>query len=575
MRINETQEGQIRLTGSVLKGMETSIRFTEEHVASMGMDDEKESEQEQELSPIPYLNPLEAKVWDHLSPKEKERYMNLGRRVPPQEKMREMAGENRNSKDDRNRSWSDPQTGRHTTAGETGRQNGVRSVKEGTLENKNIAVETAKTGTDTAEEAASGALSAGAGMLMSAGKKTAEKFRESLTARSQVSQQTLERVEQDFRNIRAENQTMETPKEVVVYVGASLLIGLVGMLQMAASMVLTVMSVIVSVIVSVISAVLIIGVVVSVILSFLDNQTSGAERIVEVALTQEGTTDGSLYWEYVMGSDFVNGSSTPWCASFVTWCANQCGFIDAGIFPKTGSVQTYQTHYQSLGLFEAAGDYIPKQGDLVIFQPSHIGIVQYVENNIVVTIEGNTTDSVASRAYSLDNSRIVGYCKPLYPYEASFEGNSNEEITYNFLRSQGCTPETAAAILGNLKQESGVDPTCYQTGGPGRGICQWEEGSDRFEKLCARAQASGKSWMDLQVQLEFLWYELSGGESTCRYIMNRDYGGFENFMHATDIEWAVEAFERSFERAGRPMMQNRITYAYEYYEQFANGRRSR
>ena len=45
----------------------------------------------------------------------------------------------------------------------------------------------------------------------------------------------------------------------------------------------------------------------------------------------------------------------------------------------------------------------------------HVGIVEYVEDGKVHTIEGNTTDSCARRSYNLDSEDILGYGLPKYP----------------------------------------------------------------------------------------------------------------------------------------------------------------
>lgn len=51
--------------------------------------------------------------------------------------------------------------------------------------------------------------------------------------------------------------------------------------------------------------------------------------IVEVARSQIGNEGGELYWRWYGFTQRVE-----WCACFVSWCANQCGYIDAGIIPK-------------------------------------------------------------------------------------------------------------------------------------------------------------------------------------------------------------------------------------------------
>lgn len=44
----------------------------------------------------------------------------------------------------------------------------------------------------------------------------------------------------------------------------------------------------------------------------------------------------------------------------------------------------------------------------------HTGIVERVENGIVYTVEGNTSDSCAERYYAVGHSEILGYGMPAY-----------------------------------------------------------------------------------------------------------------------------------------------------------------
>ena len=151
------------------------------------------------------------------------------------------------------------------------------------------------------------------------------------------------------------------------------------------------------------------------------------------------------------------------------------------------------------------------------------------------------------------------------------QGSNYAEQVWSYLTSSGFSKECTAAILGNMDQESGVDPTSIQSNGngPAAGICQWEdinEKAGRWLNLYNYAQSKGKDWTDLQCQLEFLISELQGGDPTTLSKLNNYYGGFDNFKNSTDIDWAVEAFEKSFERAGKPNMAHRIEAAHYYYD---------
>ena len=54
-----------------------------------------------------------------------------------------------------------------------------------------------------------------------------------------------------------------------------------------------------------------------------------ASDMVAIAQSQVGQTGGQPYWSW-----YGFSSRVEWCAIFVSWCANQCGYIDAGIVPK-------------------------------------------------------------------------------------------------------------------------------------------------------------------------------------------------------------------------------------------------
>src|SRR5258708_6061554 len=83
--------------------------------------------------------------------------------------------------------------------------------------------------------------------------------------------------------------------------------------------------------------------------------------------------------------------------------------------------------------------------------------------------------------------------------------NSNEETAYQFFIGKGLTDYQSAAIVGNLMQESSVDPTVSQYGGgPGRGIAQWSAGgrwdTDSQDNVAWYAGQQGESMYSLNLQ---------------------------------------------------------------------------
>ena len=162
------------------------------------------------------------------------------------------------------------------------------------------------------------------------------------------------------------------------------------------------------------------------------------------------------------------------------------------------------------------------------------------------------------------------------------EGNTVKEQVWNYLISAGFSEECAAAVMGNMEAESGVDPTKIQSGGagPAAGICQWENyntKTGRWKNLYDFATNRGKDWTDLQSQLDFLMKELSSTFETYtgreRHYYDTGEWCFwptemssEEFKMLTDIDLATEIFCRVFERPSIPHMNNRINYAHSYYE---------
>lgn len=136
--------------------------------------------------------------------------------------------------------------------------------------------------------------------------------------------------------------------------------------------------------------------------------------IVSVALTQIGNVGGQLYWSW-----YGFNSRVEWCACFVSWCANECGYIDAGVIPKfAGCIQGSQW-FKDRGQWQNGG-FTPEAGQIIFFdwegdgETDHVGIVERVENGTVYTVEGNSGDTCRQNSYSIGSSVIYGYGIPAY-----------------------------------------------------------------------------------------------------------------------------------------------------------------
>lgn len=142
--------------------------------------------------------------------------------------------------------------------------------------------------------------------------------------------------------------------------------------------------------------------------------SGGNQAIVEVALTQLDNAGGEPYWSWY-GFD----SRVEWCACFVSWCADQCGYIDSGIIPKFSLVSDGVAWFSGNGQWQDRS-YEPSAGDLIFFDwdsdgsPDHVGIVEKCENSIVYTVEGNSGDACKQHQYAVGSSSVYGYGMPAY-----------------------------------------------------------------------------------------------------------------------------------------------------------------
>jgi lipopolysaccharide export LptBFGC system permease protein LptF len=141
---------------------------------------------------------------------------------------------------------------------------------------------------------------------------------------------------------------------------------------------------------------------------------TGDGSMIEIAATQIGNVGGEPYWSW-----YGFGSREEWCACFVSWVAEQCGYIDAGIIPRfawcPSGVQWFKDREQWQD-----GGYTPRPGDIIFFdwepdgECDHVGIVESVADGKVNTIEGNAGDTCRKCSYDLGSVKIYGYGVPSY-----------------------------------------------------------------------------------------------------------------------------------------------------------------
>lgn len=148
--------------------------------------------------------------------------------------------------------------------------------------------------------------------------------------------------------------------------------------------------------------------------SNLDDKTANA-----------GSNNWTKYARDLHAAGYYNGNKNgyAWCDVFVDWCFYQLAGKDAKkaqeIECQTGDCGAgcvYSArYYRNQNRFYTSN---PQPGDQIFFgstgDEEHTGIVETVNGSTITTIEGNSSDQVIRRTYSISNSRIVGYGRPKF-----------------------------------------------------------------------------------------------------------------------------------------------------------------
>ena len=148
-------------------------------------------------------------------------------------------------------------------------------------------------------------------------------------------------------------------------------------------------------------------------LQYIEPMAAGSSLcIVNVALGEVGYQEPSPnVTKY--GTWF--GCQGPWCAMFVSWCANQANIPSSVITPTS-----WAPSMKNIGTYFKKGSQTPRVGDLFFTGPSedsieHVGIVRYTSGNYVYIVEGNGAGGkVCTRTISLTATDLLGYSRPDY-----------------------------------------------------------------------------------------------------------------------------------------------------------------
>lgn len=119
-----------------------------------------------------------------------------------------------------------------------------------------------------------------------------------------------------------------------------------------------------------------------------------------------------------------------------------------------------------------------------------------------------------------------------------------EKRAFNFFLNKGYSKTAAAAIVSNLKHESGFNPTIKGDNGKARGYAQWHP--PRYNKLATK--------FDLTTD--------EGNLNAVDYELRNDFPSvFESLSNAKTAAEAAEIFDKKYEKSAGLTTRQRMNYA--------------
>ena len=226
-----------------------------------------------------------------------------------------------------------------------------------------------------------------------------------------------------------------------------------------------------------------------------------------------------------MGTNF--SYTTPWCAIFVSAVAIKSGttsIIVRGSYCPT-VINAYKNSKVINYSYGAGANYVPKAGDVIFFDwnkngvPDHTGLVASVSGNTVKTIEGNYSDAVGYRTFSVGYKYVQGYGLPNYDDANGivFTGSSNVSVGCGELSAMGIGTEPEG--LEDLGGEYDfVEQNVEDNIGEAEDVSDYDKMVYMVSKVRAGAETEGIDCAETQYYAAFI-YKLCAEEGLDASIM--------------------------------------------------------
>ena len=149
-----------------------------------------------------------------------------------------------------------------------------------------------------------------------------------------------------------------------------------------------------------------------------------------------------IYNDYKpLARDYKVKYTDAWCATAVSAAFIKAGLTDIGF--TECSCNRMITLYKAKGRWEERDSYVPKIGDIIMYDwqdngvgdnvgsADHVGLVTAINGTNLTVIEGNKNEAVAYRSININGKYIRGYCLPDYASKADKAVETISTSTYS------------------------------------------------------------------------------------------------------------------------------------------------
>lgn len=244
-----------------------------------------------------------------------------------------------------------------------------------------------------------------------------------------------------------------------------------------------------------------------------------AEDSIETPLYSDSIKYNDWFYGHRVCNPYVDGEYLEeynWNTVFVSWCAEQLGYIDFGHFLKTNDssellqwfLENNFTWIRKSDIFPGDEEPVLRESDLIFIPDDDfnycVGIVTKVTRSYIKYIAGDYNCGLAE--FRLIYEEVPDMTSFIRLDDETIRDDALYVIARFLCREVGLTPTAACGFLANMYYESMFNPTALGDAMTSYGLCQWHD--YRWDRLVEFCEINDYNWQTAEGQLRYLKYEL-------------------------------------------------------------------